>query len=137
MPTDESVLVQLTELKQQLHAVASSVDEMKASMREVITLDKTLAELIIHQQNAAQQASASQRAIEKNALDIREVEQHTDAWINRARGAWWATALLASVAQAAILGMISWVFLHVSAVEDEVLLLKHRMSNVEITITKK
>jgi hypothetical protein len=136
MPTDESVLIQLTELKQQLNAVASSVDEMKTSMREVITLDKTLAELIIHQQNTAQQASASQRAIEKNATEIREVATHTDAWINRARGAWWATALLASIAQVAVLGMISWVFLHVSAVEDDVLLLKYRMSNVE-AVTKK
>lgn len=50
---EKEMLVQLAELRQQMVAMSTSVEEIKSSVREVIQLDRTIAELSIHYQQQA------------------------------------------------------------------------------------
>ena len=57
MPVQEEkeMLVQLAELRQQMAAMSNSVDEIKSAVKEVLGLDRTIAELTVHYQQQARE----------------------------------------------------------------------------------
>lgn len=128
---EKEILIQLAELRQQMNAVNTSVDEIKMSVREVVQLDRTIAELGIHYQQQAREIQTQWRKIDENHKDTESVDKKADEWINKAHGAWWMAILFGSLIQAGVLGMIAWTFMHVRTAEDGILLLNHRVIQLE------
>lgn len=127
----EDLAVQLAKLQEQVASMAASVEDVRTSVREVLTLDRTIAELnILHQQQSREVATMWAK-IEAAKKDIDLVDRKADSWINKGRGAWFAAVLLGSIAQIAVLAMISWVFTHINTNEDQVQLLQYKVQILE------
>lgn len=128
---EKEMLIQLAELRQQMVAMNTSVDEIKASVREVIQLDRTIAELSIHYQQQAKEIQTQWVKIDTDHKEIERVDKKADEFINKARGAWATLLILGSLAQAALLGSIAYTFTHLRSAEDSVLLMNQRVTQLE------
>lgn len=128
---EKEMLVQLAELRQQMTAVSSAVDEIKASVKEVITLDRTIAELSSYYQQQAREIQTQWGKIDANHVAIEAVDKKADEYINKARGAWATLLILGSLAQAALIGCVAYTFTHLRAAEDAVLLINQRVIQIE------
>lgn len=128
---EEKMLVQLAELRQQVASVSNTVEEIKSSVKEVITLDRTIAELSIYHQQQSKELATQWVKIDANQSGIEAVDRKTDEWINKGRGAWATLMILGGLAQAAILGCIAYTFTHLRTAEDAVLLLNQRVVQIE------
>jgi hypothetical protein len=128
---DREMLVQLAELRQQMTSMSNAVDEIKSSVKEVITLDRTIAELAIHYQQQSREIQTQWAKIDANHSEIEAVDRRAEAWINKARGAWFTGMILGSLAQIIVLTMIAWTFNHLRAAEDSVLLMNARVVQIE------
>lgn len=129
---EKEMLVQLAELRQQMTAMGNSVDEIKSSVKEVIALDRTIAELSIHYQQQGKEIQTQWGKIDANHREIENVERKADEWINKGRGAWFTLMLLGSLAQAAVLGCVAYTFTHLRAAEDSILVMNQRIIQVEL-----
>jgi len=128
---EKEMLVQLAELRQQMTAMSSAVDEIKASVKEVIQLDRTIAELSIHYQQQAREIQTQWVKIDAQHKATEAIDKKADEFINKARGAWATLLILGSLAQAALLGSVAYTFTHLRAAEDAVLLMNHRITQIE------
>lgn len=128
---EKEILVQLAELRQQMTNVNNAVDEIKSSVKEVLTIDRTIAELSIHYQQQAKEIQTQWGKIDSNHLATEAVDKKADEFINKARGAWATLLILGSLAQAALLGSIAYTFTHLRAAEDSVLLMNQRITLIE------
>lgn len=128
---EKEMLVQLAELRQQMTAMSTAVEEIKSSVKEVITLDRTIAELSIYHQQTAKEIQTQWGKIDANHTDIEAVDKKADEWINKGRGAWATLMILGGLAQAAVLGCIAYTFTHLRTAEDAVLLLNQRVIQLE------
>jgi predicted RNase H-like nuclease (RuvC/YqgF family) len=128
---EKEMLIQLAELRQQMTSMSTAVDEIKASVKEVITLDRTIAELSIHYQQQSKELQAQWNKIDANHKDIEAVERKADEWINKGRGAWFTLMILGTLAQAAVLGCVAYTFNHLRAAEDAILILNQRVIQIE------
>ena len=128
---EKEMLIQLAELRQQMTAMSNSVDEIKSSVKEVITLDRTIAELSIHHQQQAKEIQTQWVKIDANHREIEAVDKKSDEWINKGRGAWFTLMVLGGIAQAAVLGAVAYTFTHLRTAEDSVLLMNQRIIQIE------
>lgn len=128
---EKEILVQLAELRQAVSNINSSVDEVKASVKEVITLDRTIAELTIYHQQTAKEIQTQWGKIDAQHLAIEDVNKKADEWINKGRGAWATLMILGSLAQAAVLGAVAYTFTHLRTAEEAVLLMNQRIIQLE------
>lgn len=128
---EKEILVQLAELRQQMTNVNNAVDEIKSSVKEVLTIDRTIAELSIHYQQQAKEIQTQWGKIDADHKEIERVDKKVDEFINKARGSWATLLILGSLAQAALLGSIAYTFTHLRAAEDSVLLMNQRINLIE------
>lgn len=128
---EKEILVQLAELRQQMTNVNNAVDEIKSSVKEVLSIERTIAELSIHYQQQAKEIQTQWGKIDSNNLATEAVDKKVDEFINKARGAWATLLILGSLAQAALLGSIAYTFTHLRAAEDAVLLMNQRVTQLE------
>ncbi len=127
----EDLAVQLAKLQEQVASMAASVEDVRTSVREVLSLDRTIAELsVMHRQHTTEIAQQWTRINGlKTFVDV--TDKKTDEWINKARGAWFTAVILGGLAQIAIITMIGWVFTHVNLAEDQLHLLQYRVQQIE------
>lgn len=130
---EKEMLVQLAELRQQMTAMGNSVDEIKSSVKEVIALDRTIAELSIHYQQQGKEIQTQWTKIDVNHKEIEAVDRKADEWINKGRGAWFTLMILGGLAQAVVLGSVAYTFGHLRTAEDTVLLMNQRVIQLEQT----
>lgn len=128
---EKEMLVQLAELRQQMTSMSTAVEEIKSSVKEVITLDRTIAELSIYHQQQSKEIATQWGKIDANHTEIEAVDKKADEWINKGRGAWATLMILGGLAQAAVLGCIAYTFTHLRTAEDAVLLLNQRVIQLE------
>ena len=128
---EKEMLVQLAELRQQMTSMSSAVDEIKSSVKEVSTLDRTIAELSIYHQQHSKEIATQWAKIDSNHREIETVDRKAEEWINKGRGAWATLMILGGLAQAAVLGSIAYTFTHLRTAEDAVLLLNARVVQLE------
>lgn len=129
---EKEILVQLAELRQQMTNVNTSVDEIKTSVKEVLSLDRSIAELAVHQRQQAKDIHFQWERIDANRIAIEKVDRNAEEWINKGRGAWSTMLILGSLAQAAILGFIGYTFTHLRTAEDTLLIVNQRLTQMEI-----
>ena len=125
------MLIQLAELRAQMTSMFESVNEIKSSVKEVVALDRTIAELSIYNQQQAKEIQTQWNRIDNNQKDIESVERKADEWINKGRGAWFTLMVLGGLAQAAVLGCVAYTFTHLRSAEDTVLLMNQRIMQIE------
>jgi hypothetical protein len=134
MPGQEEreMLIQLAELRSQMTAMSTSVDEIKSSVKEVIALDRTIAELSIHYQQQAREIQTQWGKIDGAQKAVEAVDKKADEWINKARGAWATMLILGTLAQGIVLGAIAYTFTHLRSAEDALLLINQRVVQIEL-----
>lgn len=125
------MLVQLAELRQQMANMSNSVDEIKSAVKEVLSLDRTIAELSVHYQQQAREIQTQWGKIDSNHLATEAVDKKADEYINKAHGAWATLLILGSLAQAVLIGCVAYTFTHLRAAEDSVLLMNQRITLIE------
>lgn len=130
-PDEKEILIQLAEIRQQVVSMLNSVEEVKSSVKEVLTLDRAVAELVIYHKQQSQDIDKQRAATEANHDAIEAVERKADEWINKGRGAWATVMILGSMAQAVILSAIFYTFNHLRTAEDSLLLMDHRIQLIE------
>ncbi len=128
---EKEMLIELAELRQQMIAIGNSVDEIKSSVKEVITLDRTIAELSIHYQQQGKEIQTQWNKIDTNHKEIESVNKKADEWINKGRGAWFTLMILGTLAQGTVLGSVAYIFGHLRSAEDSVLLMNQRIIQLE------
>ena len=128
---EKEMLVQLAELRQQMVSMSNSVDEIKSAVKEVLSLDRTIAELSVHYQQQAREIRTQWDEIDAQHKATEAVDRKADEFINKARGAWATLLILGSLAQAALLGSIAYTFTHLRTAEDAVLLMNQRVTQLE------
>lgn len=128
---DKEILVQLAELRQQMTAVNNSVDEIKLSVKEVLGLDRTIAELSVMNRHQTHEIQTQWARIDANHAAIEGVDKKADEWINKGRGAWFALMIVGTLAQAVVLGIVAYTFNHLRTAEDAVLLMNQRVAALE------
>lgn len=125
------VLIQMAALQANMSSVLTAVDEIKSSVKEVVTLDRTIAELSIYNRQQAKEIQTQWQKIDHNQQAIESVEKKTDEWINKGRGAWFTLMILGGIAQVAVLSCVAYTFNHLRTAEDAILLLNQRVIQVE------
>jgi t-SNARE complex subunit (syntaxin) len=128
---DQEVLIQLAEMRQEMNSMGAALQEIKNTVKEVVTLDRTIAELSIYHQQQAKEIQTQWAKIDTQQKDIEKVERKSDEWINRARGAWSTGVILGSTAQIIVLAMVGWTFNHIRDAEDEIIRLKSQVMQIE------
>lgn len=128
--------VDMAQLKEQMRAVAGDVSDIKSALKELVQLDKTLAELSIHNQNTQKtitmlwekhdaiktwqtqhELDMSRNKVEAEK-DLDKVADKVEEWINKGKGALWVAGIFIGVIQISIVASIGWVFTHLSAAEQ-------------------
>ena len=128
--------VDMAQLKEQMRAVAGDVADIKSALKELVQLDKTLAELSIHNQNTQktitmlwekhdaikvwQQQHDLELSREKVEFEkeLNKVDDKVEEWVNKGKGALWVAGIFIGVIQVSIVASIGWVFTHLSAAEQ-------------------
>lgn len=127
----EDLAVQLAKLQEQVASMAASVEDVRTSVREVLSLDRTIAELSVRHRQHASEIAQQWTRIDTLKGSVDATDKKSDEWINKARGAWFTAVILGSIAQIAVIAMIGWVFTHVNLAEDQLYLLQYRVQQIE------
>ncbi len=128
---ESDMLVQLALMRQQVGTMSTTVDEIKSSVSGVALLDKTISELMILHQQQIKENTSQWKKIDANTEGVRNANQKVDAWVNKGRGAWATLAILGSIVQVVVITVVTYMFTHLRATEDNLLLLNHRVAQLE------
>jgi regulator of replication initiation timing len=141
---DTNVAAALAQLKEQVANVAASVDAIKISVAQVVVLDRTIAELNIHNQNlrddvkmlwVRSDAHKDKHDQLKTADDT--IDGKVEALSNRARGAMWVLGIMLGTFQAIVLASMAWVFTHVNDADVTNRLQQQRIEQLELQLKDK
>ena len=136
MAGDQEVLIQLAEMRQQMCSLNQSLDEMKMIVKEVLALDKAIAELSVRHKQTIEETGLQWSRIDALTMHVNQVDKKADEWINKGRGAWSTVIVLGSVIQAAVFSFVMYTFSHMRTAEDAVLVMQQQL-NQQKEIAKK
>lgn len=111
---------QMSRLETQIASLTEKVEDIKVNVTQIAKLDKTIAEVVIHNSHARENIETLWRQIEeiKNRVEhtnsrINAVETETNENINKAKGAGWAFGIMFGVIQVLVVSSVIWVFSNV------------------------
>lgn len=117
---DMSTQTQLARLEIQIKTLIEQVADIKMNVTQIAKLDKTIAEVVIHGDNARENIDQLWKQIADNRTKydsamakIGEVEKNTDEAINKAKGAGWALGIVFGTVQVLVIASMAWVFTNV------------------------
>ncbi|CAN7436250.1 hypothetical protein [Paraburkholderia terricola] len=140
---NNDLAVQIARFGEQLRSVAASLEDIKTSVQPVAALDRALAQMSIHNQNARKDiellwARVDEGKKERDALEaqIDSVDDRVAAMKNTARGAMWVLGIVLGIVQTFLVGSTVWVFTHIN--EGDILnrLQQQRLEVLEQTMTR-
>ncbi|MFM0355473.1 hypothetical protein PQR12_18445 [Paraburkholderia nemoris] len=140
---NNDLAVQIARFGEQLRSVAASLEDIKTSVQPVAALDRAIAEMAIHNQNARKDiellwARVTEGKKERDALvqQIGDVDDRVAAMKNTAKGAMWVLGIVLGIVQTFLVGSIVWVFTHIN--EGDILnrLQQQRLEVLEQTVTR-
>jgi hypothetical protein len=140
---NNDLAVQIARFGEQLRSVAASVEDIKTAVKPVAVLDRAIAEMSIHNQNARKDIEllwvrVDESRKDRDALDTRigDVDDRVAAMKNTARGAVWVLGIVLGIVQTFVVGSIVWVFTHVN--EGDILnrLQQQRLETLEQALDK-
>jgi len=117
---DLSTHTQLARLEIQIKTLIDQVADIKTNVTQIAKLDKTIAEVVIHGDNARENIDQLWKQIADNRTKydlamakIGSVEKNTDEAINKAKGAGWALGIVFGTVQVLVIASMAWVFSNV------------------------
>ena len=124
MPDNEkngdSLSSQMARLEIQMTSLSEKVEDIKVNVTQIAKLDKTIAEVVIHNGHAREnidqlwkQISDNRAKYEQAMTKIGAVEKNTDEAINKAKGAGWALGIVFGTVQVLVVASMAWVFSNV------------------------
>lgn len=140
---NNDLAVQIARFGEQLRSVAASLEDIKTSVQPVAALDRAIAQMSIHNQNARKDIEllwvrVDEGKKERDALEqqIGDVDDRVAAMRNTAKGAMWVLGIVLGIVQTLLVGSIVWVFTHIN--EGDILnrLQQQRLEVLEQTMTK-
>jgi regulator of replication initiation timing len=118
--TSDSVAAQLARMEIQMTSLAEKVEDIKVNVTQIAKLDKTIAEVVIHNGHAREnidqlwkQVAESRQKHELAITRIADVEKKTDEAINKAKGAGWVIGIVFGTVQVLVVSSMAWVFTNV------------------------
>ena len=112
---------QMSRLETQIAALTEKVEDIKNSVTQIAKLDKTIAEVVIHNEHSRENIDSLWRQIEETKTRVEQansritsVETNTNENINKAKGAGWAFGIMFGVIQVLVVASVAWVFSNVS-----------------------
>lgn len=118
--TSDSVAAQLARMEIQMTNLAEKVEDIKVNVTQIAKLDKTIAEVVIHNGHAREnidqlwkQVAESRTKYELAIARINTVEENTNEAINKAKGAGWALGIVFGAVQVMVISSMAWVFTNV------------------------
>lgn len=106
--------IELTQLREQIKSVATDISDIKTAISQIVTLDKTLAELTIHNQTAQKNMDAMLVKYDELKTKTTTMDHDVKSFVNKFRGGALVLGLMGGAVQAAVFGVTMWVFSHVS-----------------------
>ena len=106
--------IELTQLREQIKSVAVDIGDIKTAISQIVTLDKTLAELTIHNQTAQKNMDALWVKYDELKSSTTTMDHEIKSFMNRFRGGVWTLAIMGGAVQTVVFGVTMWVFSHVS-----------------------
>lgn len=140
---NNDLAVQIARFGEQLRSVAASLEDIKTSVQPVAALDRAIAQMSIHNQNARKDIEllwvrVDEGKKERDALEqqIGDVDDRVAAMRNTAKGAMWVLGIVLGIVQTFLVGSIVWVFTHIN--EGDILnrLQQQRLEVLEQTMTR-
>lgn len=118
--TADSLSSQMARLEIQMTSLSEKVEDIKVNVTQIAKLDKTIAEVVIHNGHAREnidqlwkQISDNRAKYEQAMTKISGVEKNTDEAINKAKGAGWALGIVFGTVQVLVISSMAWVFSNV------------------------
>ena len=116
----DSLSSQMARLEIQMTSLSEKVEDIKVNVTQIAKLDKTIAEVVIHNGHAREnidqlwkQISDNRAKYEQAMTKIGTVEKNTDEAINKAKGAGWALGIVFGTVQVLVVASMVWVFSNV------------------------
>ena len=116
----DSLSSQMARLEIQMTSLAEKVEDIKINVTQIAKLDKTIAEVVIHNGHAREnidqlwkQISDNRAKYEQAMTKISGVEKNTDEAINKAKGAGWALGIVFGTVQVLVVASMAWGFSNV------------------------
>lgn len=106
--------IELSQLREQIKFVASDISDIKTAISQIVTLDKTLAELTIHNQTAQKNMEALWTKYDELKTKTTTMDHEVKSFVNRFRGGALVIGVMGGAVQAAVFGVTMWVFSHVT-----------------------
>ena len=106
--------IELTQLREQIKSVATDIGDIKTAISQIVTLDKTLAELTIHNQMAQKNMDALWVKYDELKTKTSTMDNEVKSFVNRFRGGALVLGIMGGAVQAAVFGVTMWVFSHVN-----------------------
>jgi regulator of replication initiation timing len=116
----DSLSSQMARLEIQMNSLSEKVEDIKVNVTQIAKLDKTIAEVVIHNGHAREnidqlwkQISDNRAKYEQAITKISAVESTTNEAINKAKGAGWALGIVFGTVQVLVISSMAWVFTNV------------------------
>ena len=116
----DSLSSQMARLEIQMTSLSEKVEDIKVNVTQIAKLDKTIAEVVIHNGHAREnidqlwkQISDNRAKYEQAMTKISGIEKNTDEAINKAKGAGWALGIVFGTVQVLVIASMAWVFSNV------------------------
>ena len=106
--------IELSQLREQIKFVASDIGDIKTAISQIVTLDKTLAELTIHNQTAQKNMDTLWTKYDALRTKTTTMDHEVKSFVNRFRGGALVIGVMGGAVQAAVFGVTMWVFSHVT-----------------------
>ena len=78
--------IELSQLREQIKFVASDIGDIKTAISQIVTLDKTLAELTIHNQTAQKNMDTLWTKYDELKTKTTTMDHEVKSFVNRLRG---------------------------------------------------
>ena len=106
--------IELTQLREQIKSVASDIGDIKTAISQIVTLDKTLAELTIHNQMAQKNMDALWTKYDELKTKTTTMDHNVESFVNKFRGGALVIGIMGGAVQATVFGVTMWVLSHVN-----------------------
>ena len=120
MAEDQDVAVAIAQMREQMNGVMGTLEEIKESMAQLISIDRTVAELLIHKDSAKRDIEMLWTRLDdakvrddklKERIDI--VDREHEKFVNTFNGGMRVFLTIAGILQASVIGAVIWAFTHI------------------------
>ncbi|WP_322152296.1 hypothetical protein [Paratractidigestivibacter sp.] len=119
--------VELAAVKTELRLIAKTLDEVKASLREVSTLSTTLNQIATSQKSYEQKF----QDVDTRLGDLESRQASNTAFLNKIRGSVTTSAWIVRAVEAALIGAVGYMYTTVMDTREQVLTVNNQVQYLE------